>query len=434
MSMMDLDLLGVGFGPANLAVAVAMAETPAARKLNFRFLERQNEFRWHPDMMVEGSTVQISFLKDLATLRDPSSRFTFVNYLHAKKRLEAFINLGQSHPTRAEFNDYFRWAASAFKDQVSYGQTVQRIEPVRRQGRVSQLRVTSHGADGAVRAFTTRDLVVAVGGRPNFPVPFAALGRERVVHTSGYLAAAQRLIAAHDRPTRVAVIGGGQSGAEVFYDVATRFPHAEVTLVLRDHALRPADDSPFVNEVFDPSFVDVLHGLPIERRRSLLDSMRNTNYSVVNLDLIERIYALLYRQQVDGNERHRLLAGHVVESASEGEKIDLALRDTVSGEAALHRFDLVMLATGYRYDAHQRLLEGLADDLDGFEVDRFYRLKTPPSYSSRIYLLGCNEDTHGLSDTLLSILPRRAGEMVEDMIGEYVLEKPMPSMVSSMNR
>jgi hypothetical protein len=40
------------------------------------------------------------------------------------------------------------------------------------------------------------------------------------------------------------VVGGGQSAAEIFNDLWTRFPDAEVTLLLRDSALRPSDDSP----------------------------------------------------------------------------------------------------------------------------------------------------------------------------------------------
>jgi L-ornithine N5-oxygenase len=34
-----------------------------------------------------------------------------------------------------------------------------------------------------------------------------------------------------------------------------------------------------------------------------------------------------------------------------------------------------------------------------------------------IWLQGCNEKTHGLSDTLLSVLAVRGGEMVENIFG-----------------
>lgn len=410
----ERDLIGIGFGPANLALAVALAEMPGAKRLDWGFLERQDGFHWHRDMQIEGATVQISFLKDLATLRDPTSPFTFVNYLHHKGRLESFINLKQDAPTREEFTDYFRWAAAAFEDRVSYSETVEAVEPVLRNGTVSRLRVLSRNAEGVRSERLTRDLVVAVGGRPRIPALFEGLPEDRIIHTSSYLSRRDARIAGRG-PVRVAVIGGGQSAAEVFFDVTQRFPEAEATLILRDHALRPADDSPFVNEVFDAAFVDAVHAMEAEARRDLIASMRNTNYAVVNHDLIERIYAMLYRQRVSGVEPHRVLAGRTIEAARERDGLLFDLRDAVTGEVVSEGFDVAILATGYRHDSHHRLLAGLAADLGGFEVDRFYRLKTPATYTSRIYLQGCNESSHGLSDTLLSILPLRAAEVVSDL-------------------
>ena len=46
------------------------------------------------EMKLDGATMQVSFLKDLVTLRNPRSAFTFVNYLHSVGRLDEFINLG----------------------------------------------------------------------------------------------------------------------------------------------------------------------------------------------------------------------------------------------------------------------------------------------------------------------------------------------------
>lgn len=65
------DVLGVGFGPANLAIATAFADhnvaaqrlaesgtTPsvgAKKPMKVGFVEAHPEFRWHPGMMVRGS-------------------------------------------------------------------------------------------------------------------------------------------------------------------------------------------------------------------------------------------------------------------------------------------------------------------------------------------------------------------------------------------
>ena len=81
-------VLGVGFGPANLALAVALREI-AGGALAERsvFLEKQPRFGWHRGMLIDGATMQVSFLKDLVTLRNPRSPYTFVAYLDAQGRL-----------------------------------------------------------------------------------------------------------------------------------------------------------------------------------------------------------------------------------------------------------------------------------------------------------------------------------------------------------
>ena len=53
-----VDIIGVGFGPSNLALAVALAERPeqAPRAL---FVEQKPAFSWHPGMLLDGSRAQV---------------------------------------------------------------------------------------------------------------------------------------------------------------------------------------------------------------------------------------------------------------------------------------------------------------------------------------------------------------------------------------
>lgn len=70
--MQTYDLIGIGFGPSDIALAIALEEcAEIGQRIETLFLEKQPAFAWHRDMMLDHSHMQISFLKNLATLRPP---------------------------------------------------------------------------------------------------------------------------------------------------------------------------------------------------------------------------------------------------------------------------------------------------------------------------------------------------------------------------
>ncbi|WP_369959640.1 lysine N(6)-hydroxylase/L-ornithine N(5)-oxygenase family protein [Pseudomonas benzenivorans] len=417
---LEYDVIGLGFGPANLAIAVALDEDARVRErgLRYCFLEKKPDFEWHGGMLLEDSRMQISFLKDLATLRNPASRFTFLNYLHQKRRLEPFINIGTFTPSRLEYNDYLAWAAGHFAERVHYGEEVIAVEAQEERGEVQRLKVTTRQADGRTRTRLARNLVVSIGGQPSIPEAFAPLRNDpRVIHSSAYLARIETLCAEREAPYRLAVIGAGQSAAEIFTDLGGRYPNAELSLIMRSPALRPADDSPFINEIFDPGYTDLIYQQPEAMRQQLIRSFSHTNYSVVNLDLIERVYQDLYLQRVTGKVRQHLLANRQIQEVRAGvEGIALNLLDRQHHAREVREFDGVILATGYRRDGYKRLLEGVAGYLGEGEVERSYRLPSREGFHPGIFLQGCCEASHGLSDTLLSVLSVRSQEVVDALI------------------
>ncbi|HCW0224058.1 TPA: L-ornithine N(5)-monooxygenase PvdA [Pseudomonas aeruginosa] len=408
------DLIGVGFGPSNIALAIALQERAQAQgALEVLFLDKQGDYRWHGNTLVSQSELQISFLKDLVSLRNPTSPYSFVNYLHKHDRLVDFINLGTFYPCRMEFNDYLRWVASHFQEQSRYGEEVLRIEPMLSAGQVEALRVISRNADGEELVRTTRALVVSPGGTPRIPQVFRALkGDGRVFHHSQYLEHMAKQPCSSGKPMKIAIIGGGQSAAEAFIDLNDSYPSVQADMILRASALKPADDSSFVNEVFAPKFTDLIYSREHAERERLLREYHNTNYSVVDTDLIERIYGVFYRQKVSGIPRHAFRCMTTVERATAtAQGIELALRDAGSGELSVEIYDAVILATGYERQLHRQLLEPLAEYLGDHEIGRDYRLQTDERCKVAIYAQGFSQASHGLSDTLLSVLPVRAEEI-----------------------
>jgi L-ornithine N5-oxygenase len=403
-------VIGIGFGPSNVALAIALDERePAAWSRSAFFIEKQPRFAWHKDMLLDHTHMQISFLKDLATLRNPKSRFTFINYLHEKGRLQDFINLKSFFPSRREFNDYLAWAASQFDDRVAYGEEVIEVLPEKRDGEVALLRVRSRDESGAIRERLGHNLVVSIGGTPNIPERFAPLRNDtRIFHSSTYL----RRMAEHPHAQRIAVIGAGQSAAEIFMDLQGRSSTSKVDLIMRARSIRPSDDSPFVNENFNADFVDHIYSQPHEERGALLREFGNTNYACPDLDLIERIFKVFYEQKVTGDMRHRFLRRHEVRSVREtADGIHLGLLDLNEGRESSACYDVVVLATGYERQHHKTLLAPIAPYLGDFTVDRNYQVETAAGFRPGIFLQGACEASHGLSDTLLSVTSVRTGEI-----------------------
>ncbi len=407
------DIVGVGFGPSNLALSIALDEIlrNGARALSHCFIERQPRFTWHGDMLLSGTDMQISFLKDLVSLRDPTSPYSFVNYLRQHNRLEAFINQKTFFPSRIEFNDYLRWTAGHFEAHCRYGESVTRVVPEYQGREVVALQVHSADAAGRERQRRTRSLVFAPGGRPFMPACFAEQNDARILHSSRYLGAIARAPLDAGGAHRLAVVGGGQSAAEIFLDLVTRYPNAKVDLILRGSTLKPSEDGPSINHIFDPDYTDFFFGQPLQVRQSLLAEFRHTNYAVVDGDLIERISAMLYAQRVDGSERIRVLSACAVEQVrcdEHGVTLDLVQGAQQRQQV---RYQRVVTATGYVRDTSRALLAELEHELDGFNIGRHYQLTTPGHMQVPIFVQGSSETTHGLSDTLLSVLAVRSHEI-----------------------
>ncbi len=427
------DVVGIGFGPANLALAVAMEESVAARRLRTVFLEQKPGFAWHPHMLLEDTVMQISFLKDLVTQRNPESRFTFINYLKSHGRLNDFINLKSFYPTRTEFNRYMAWVAARLSADVRYGSPVVAVRPSEEAPGQWVEVLYRDGPSGAQRRLLTRNLVVAIGGQPNMPVPAERQGEGgRVWHSSQYLANIARLGTPEDGH-RFVVVGRGQSAAEIAHDLHGRFPTATVTCLFRGYGLKPSDSSEFVNGIFDAEFVDQISAAVPALRQRLLDEHRDTNYAVVDAPLISRLYQIQYRERVSGEVRlhfrNLTRALRVVETR---QSVQVVGEDARSGGEEVLEADTVIMATGYTYPNPPPVLAGIGGDLERdpqrgrVRVNRHYRAAVREGVHYGVYLQGCNEATHGLSDTLLSNLSIRAGEILGDLLATTAETPPQP--------
>jgi len=421
MSQVVHDLIGIGFGPSNVAMAIALDEHNARvgreQAVTAHFFEQQPRFGWHRGMLIDDATMQVSFLKDLVTLRNPTSEYTFLCYLQSKGRLIDFINHKNLFPLRVEFHDYFEWAAAKVDDQVSYGHEVVGVEPVLRDGEVDFLDVTVRSAEG-LAVHRARNLVIGTGLRPL--LPDGVTSGERLWHSSELLAKVEQLDGT--KPERFVVVGAGQSAAENVAYLHRRFPDAEICAVFSRYGYSPADDSGFANRIFDPQAVDEYFAAPEDTKRRLMDYHGNTNYSVVDIDLIDDLYRESYREKVLGTERLKFLnVARLTDVRERDGKVTATVTSLVTGEQTQLDADVVVFATGYRQLDPLGLLGEVAerclrDDEGRVRVERDYRVATAPGTHCGIYLQGGTEHTHGITSSLLSNTAIRVGEILDSLL------------------
>lgn len=410
---MTFDLIGVGAGPANLSLAALLAP----ETIQLRLLEQRAQVSWHPGLLLPGASLQVSHLKDLVTPVLPTSPYSFLAFLVRHKQFYRFTAAGYDRPSRAEFDRYLRWVASQLPS-IEYG-----------------LRVDAIDHDGAGFTVTAGDQVhrarsVALGTGPVPRVPDCArphLG-ETVFHASEY---------AYHRPLphqRVAVVGGGQSGAEVFLDLLDHRCR-DILLVTRRPNLLPLDDSPFTNEFFTPHYALTFHGLDSATRRALLAEQRLASDGVSS-GLLRRIYRELYQLRYTAEPAERPAVRprqELVGIRRQRSGWSLALRHTGTGEVLEEAVDVVVLATGYSHDLPP-YVDPLRDRIhfDGGEpvVGRDFSLVWDGPEESVVYLQNAARHSHGIADANLSLLAWRAAVIANSVLGKelYDVSDPSPTI------
>jgi L-ornithine N5-monooxygenase len=408
-----LDFVGVGFGPSNLALAVALqehnADPAAGRPMTAEFVEQKPHFGWHTGMLIPGATMQISFLKDLVTQRNPQSEFSFLTYLTERGRLTEFINYKTFFPTRLEFHDYLSWAADKVDATVHYGS---RVTAVREVDGVFDVEVSG----ARERTLRAHNVVIAGGLSPHLPPGVSPSPRQ--IHNHGFLHDLERL--SSRRHDRFVVVGAGQSAAEVAAYLHDLSPSIEVHGVFAKYGYSPADDSPFANRVFDPDAVDDFYGADPGVRKQLIDYHRSTNYSAVDLPLIEDLYAREYAERVAGARRLFLRgASRVLSTEESPDAVRVEILHHPTGTIDVLDCDAVVYATGFTPASLSGILGALADDLvtEGGRpaVTRDYRLTTSTPLTGGLYIQGNTEHTHGLTSSLLSNIAVRSAEILQSI-------------------
>ncbi|MBV9336257.1 MAG: SidA/IucD/PvdA family monooxygenase [Solirubrobacterales bacterium] len=402
------EFVGVGFGPAGIALAVAIDDAEEDRRdeppWRALFLEEATDSRWQPEMLLPGTDIQHHFLRDFATPRNPRSRYTFPNYLKEAGRLFAFGLLGGS-PGRIEWADYCQWVARQVAGRALYRHRVTSIEPVigadRRHVDLLQVNALDLEGGGPV-TFLAANVVLCSGRKPQVPSVFEPCLGPRVFHSRYFLSR----IAGLDPMTgpTIAVIGSGQNAIEILLHLIDRFPRSTIYSINRNSGFRLYDLGHFSNQVYWPAEVDYFYWLSKSARRKVLEEVRFTNYASVDADVSRALYWRIYEDSILGRNRVTVIKRSAVTRIAETRsQLELVVEDVYSGEERRVGADAVVLCTGFLDEPVPYLLERLRPylvlDTDGdLCVTRDYAVRTTAQMRAGLFINGLTELSHGISD------------------------------------
>ncbi|KIW37218.1 uncharacterized protein PV06_10567 [Exophiala oligosperma] len=430
-----LDLICIGFGVTALSLAVALHEKKSLD--NALFLETQPQSSWKPYPDIPSERLRTSFLNDLITSENPRSRFTFMNYLHATNRLIVYANSSRITPSRELFAEYLRWCADNLHVRKEFSKKVDKIVPVKNStGRVSSWKVFFVDvATGKLEVAEAKQVICATEPEPRVPAILSqAHVRPVVAHSTETLEVVPASLKRTGGRGRIAIVGDGQSAAEVFdYVQSIRGDHQTIWYT-RENVFRTSDGSPFLQDVVRQPATSAARILPAELRRQALD-LRS---SEVDDELLRTIYDSQYRQSVKQSDpskwQHQIKVGRELTSAERmtGDKVVLGFKTSGDEERHTDSYDLVIAATGFVKTDHQAIMQQLFELVEGpgISVDRNYQVNFRSGMLARgcgLWLQGSIGEANNDDEAVFPTLAERSRRAVESIVQQR--QQPSESSV-----
>lgn len=404
--MKKLDLIGIGIGPFNLSLAALSEKIPSCETL---FFDQKAEFDWHSDLLFDDANMQTSYLKDLVTPVDPTNPNSFLNYLVENGLFYAFMNTGRKTISRREFEMYCQWAARRLETRLRFNSPVDRVDF---DG--SQFLVQTKG-----QTFASQNICLGTGLRPKVPDCALPYLGAKVFH-----AKSSQLRHMNLEDKSVLIVGGGQTGLEVFRNTLNGKWGSFKSLRLCSSRpnLQPLDESPFTNEYFTPDYVDTFFDLDQKRKDEIVASQKLASDGNTPAYLSLVFNDLYHRKYVLGDERaieilpHRHLMGMEHRDDFFALHFENQFNDRFETLAA----DIVILCTGFS-NAIPEVIEPLRnriefDSVGRFSLQRGFCVKWSGPSANRIYAVNFSRHCHGIADPQTSLMAWRSASIINDVL------------------
>lgn len=408
------DFIAVGVGPFNLSLACL---TAPIENLDGLFFDKNDSFNWHPGMLLQDTTLQIPFMADLVTLADPTSPFSFLNYIKQQGKMYSFYIRENFLLLRNEYNQYCQWAIKKLPN-IYFNTEVTAIEYDENQE--FYIVKTVDTKTNITTLYNTKKIVLGTGTTPHIPKSCQSL-KGKAIHSSAYIQNKSQL----QKQKSITVLGSGQSAAEVFNDLLQEIDvyGYQLNWITRSSRFFPMDYSKLTLEMTSPEYVDYFYNLPSDKRDDLLKNQKLL-YKGINKDLIAAIFDTIYSKKViteiDVNLRTNSACTKAVYD-EEKQSFELELHQEEQDKRYRHKTNALVLATGYGYKLPQ-FLEGILDRIQWDEKGRFAvnRNYTIDNNASEIFVQNAELHTHGFVTPDLGMACYRNSYIIKEITGiEY---------------
>ncbi|WP_017223300.1 lysine N(6)-hydroxylase/L-ornithine N(5)-oxygenase family protein [Moritella dasanensis] len=401
------DIIGIGVGPFNLSIAALLEQVPS---LTSCFLEHKKSFIWHEGLMLPNTYMQTSYLKDLVTAVAPESPYSFIAYLVRNKKFYRFLNTEQKTITRAEFSDYLSWVSKQLNN-VNFSQTVEDINFVG-----DQFVITTNQAQ-----YQAKHICLGTGKSPYIPAEIKPYLGDNCFHASEI---GLRNIDLTGK--RVVLVGGGQTGADVFLNAlrGNWGQPAQLDWVSRRANFQALDEAAFSNEYFMPRYVEQFYHLDEAVKQQEIRAQKLTSDGITS-DALLAIYQELYDKFEVQKQRKwvRLLPHRTVSAMNNAVNgFNLIADNNLTGKDEHYAATVVILATGFesKIPACIKALTPMLDLSEGglLQLDPNFRVKWTGNKDNHIYAVNAGLDSHGIADPQLSLMAWRSAKIINDLLPE----------------
>lgn len=409
--MTMFDLAGIGIGLSNLSLAALFEPL----KLKHRFFDKKVCFDWHGEIIFPDSVMQTSYLKDLVTPIDPCNRHSFLNYLVEKGLFYAFLNTRRTVISRREYEQYCSWVSEKLAENLSFSTDVEQVD----------FKDDHFVIQTNIGTMKSRHLSIATGLTPRIPECARPYLGETIFHCKS--PALQNMCL---EGKSVAIIGGGQTGVEIFRNAINGKWGALRDIQVMTHRanLEPLDESSFTNDYFTPNYVETFWGVHPEKKERIVATQKlasDGNTPSYLYDLYNDLYRL---KQVEQDPRTmRILACREltrIEPSHDGYR--LIVNNSFLDRTEKYYADVVILCTGFESrvpQAIENLIPRISFDAEGrFDLTKSYAVQWDGPDTNRMYALNFSRHKHGIVDPQSSLMAWRSAIVINDMMGREIYQ------------